>query len=439
MGGRINHEKYENIIMTPELQFILFLVIIISASKIFGHLSRRYLRQPVVLGEILAGVLLGPTALNIFGWPGFAANATQFHAIVNLLAQIGVLLLMFIAGLETDLRQLRRVGRVAFSAAWVGVLVPLVLGVLAALLFGYPIATALFIGVILTATSVSITAQTLLEMKQLHAREGTTILGAAVIDDVLGLIILSFVVAFAAPQAGGAAHAPSGLVELLVALFAQHAASLQVLMTVRVLATMLLMALFFAVSSWIGLFQLRRIMVFVSHLHASYGIITATLLLIFLYALGAQYIGQVAAITGAYLAGLFLSRTRYRARIAHVMHPFSYALFVPVFFMSIGLGANARTLGWGSWGFAGVIILVALLSKILGCGAGARAAGFNTREALRVGIGMMSRGEVGLIVAQIGVTSALLGQQEYAVMIIMVLVTTVATPIFLRLAFQKKE
>lgn len=417
--------------MHHQLLLLLALAIIIVASKIAGHLVRRYLHQPVVFGEILVGLLLGPTAINLFGWPIFHGSADWLLDSINTLGFLGVLLLMFIAGLETDLQQMRRVGKVAFGAATLGVLLPLGVGELTARLFGLPLYGAIFVGAVLTATSVSISAQTLMEINQLRTKEGATILGAAVIDDILGIIVLSFVIAFGA----GRADMQAGLAHTLGNRLAQSLGMPGAAALLQIVLTLLLMGSFFVLAFLFGARWFPRMLAWVERLHASYVIPSTALVVMLLFAFGAEYFGQVAAITGAYLVGLFFARTDYARQVEHAIHPFTYALFVPVFLMSIGLSANMRLLAREQWLFAALITLVAIVTKIVGCGFGARVTGFSTRESLRVGVGMISRGEVGLIVAQVGLSYAVISQQIYAALILMILVTTVATPVLLRLSF----
>jgi len=424
--------------MTQEIQLLLLLAIIVAVSKIAGHLSRRYLHQPVVFGEILAGLLLGPSLLNIFGWPVFhppAADAWRLQDHIQALALVGVLLLMFIAGLETDLAKMRKVGNTALWTAISGVVLPLAGGFIVSRLFGLSVTEAIFIGAVLTATSVSISAQTLMEIGRITSKEGVTIMGAAVIDDILGIIVLSFVIAF------GAAHgAENGHVAALSDLIARPIDGVfsgAAMASANIAVILLLMSAFFALAIFLGLRYLHPVLDWADRLHASYMMPAAALVLVFTFAIGAEYVGKVAAITGAYLVGLFLSRTPYAKRILNDIHPITYALFVPVFFMSIGLGADAHQLQRGDVLFTLVIILLAVLTKIVGCGIGARCTGFTTREAVRVGVGMISRGEVGLIVAQVGLFYQVIDAPKYAVLIIMVLVTTVITPVLLRLAFPR--
>jgi Kef-type K+ transport system membrane component KefB len=420
------------------LQFLLLIAIIIFVSKMAGHLSKRYLKQPVVFGEILAGLIIGPSLLNIFGWPIFMPPDPEYRAFlhhgVNTLAGFGVLLLMFIAGIETNLDQMRSVGKVAFWTAIAGVVFPLGLGTLTARLFGLGLAESIFIGAVLTATSVSISAQTLMELGRFKSKEGMTILGAAVIDDILGIIVLSFVIAFnGAPHGTGThfAKLSDTMATGLGALTGIHApAVLSVMMVV------LLMAIFFAVAIWIASRGFGPLLAVVDRMHASYAVPAFALLLMLLFAVGAEYFGQVAAITGAYIVGIFVARTRFHEKILHAIQPFTYALFVPVFFMSIGLGADIHKMQ-GGWLFTFVIIAVAIITKVFGCGLGALLTGFTRQEATRVGAGMVSRGEVGLIVAQVGLASMVISEAEYAPLVLMVLATTVVTPLLLRLAFPR--
>lgn len=430
--------------MSLELQLLLVLAIIVIAAKIAGHICQRYLNQPVVFGEILMGLLLGPTLINLLGWPIFHGATPEglpvaewLHEHIVSFAQIGVLLLMFIAGLETDLSQLRKVGKSAMVTAILGVAVPLGFGALVTHLFGGSWNEAIFVGTVLTATSVSITAQTLMEIRQLRSVEGVTILGAAVIDDVLGIIILALVIAFGtntALQNAGHESIPKMLANQLIPHFSSLPAPL-----ITVTSTIVCMALFFLLSVLIGRRIFPALMEKVTDLHASHIIPATALVLVFLFAIGAEFLGQVAAITGAYLVGVFLGRTRFKGEIESSIHPFTYAFFVPIFLISIGLPIDIRQLGEGNLIFAIVIILVAIITKVIGCGVGARLTGCGNKQALRIGLGMISRGEVGLIIAQIGLSSRLIDKDIYTTIVLMVLATTVVTPLLLRWSFPHVE
>ena len=407
-------------ILTHSLQVLLLLALIIAAAKLAGALAAR-IHQPAVFGEILVGVVLGPTVLNLLGWPIFAAplDATQPGSlplldVVRDLAQIGVLLLMFVAGLETNLEQMRHVGTVAFWAAFGGVVLPFIGGAALASAFGLPLFwQGIYIGTILTATSVSISAQTLMELGALRSREGSTILAAAVIDDVMGIVVLSIVVALSkASISGGVDGAALGIVFL------------------RLVA-------FFAVAIYAGRW-LPTALRWASDLPASQAMLAAVLVIAFVYGWAAEYVGGVAAITGTYLAGVLVAQTKFKDAIDSGIHALTYAMFVPVFFTSIGLQADARALA-DQVPFATSLILVAIVTKAIGCGVSSRLCGFDNRESVRVGIGMISRGEVGLIVAGYGLAEGLIGREVFSASVLVVLATTMATPPLLRLVFPTHE
>jgi Kef-type K+ transport system membrane component KefB len=406
--------------MSHTLQLLLLLAFFVVAAKLAGAAANR-IGQPAVFGEILIGLLLGPTLLDVLSWPIFRATPgavghglepSSLLATIRDLAEIGVILLMFIAGAETDLDEMKRVGRVALWAAFGGVAFPMLGGAMVAGWFGYPILwQGIFIGTILTATSVSISAQTLIELGALKSKEGSTILGAAVIDDVMGIIVLSIVVALA--RAGGAADL-GGIAFMMVRI-----------------------ALFFAGAILVGR-ALPTIARFADRLEVSQGLLAIVLAVAFAYAWGAEYLGGVAAITGSYLAGLIFAQTRYKKQIDEAIHPLTYSFFVPVFFISIGLQANSRDLGARA-AFAVTLILVAIVTKAFGCGLFARLAGFGTKASLRVGAGMISRGEVGLIVAGYGLANGLIDRDVFSASVVMVLATTMVTPPLLKATFPTRR
>jgi Kef-type K+ transport system membrane component KefB len=372
-----------------------------------------------VFGEILAGLILGPTVLDVLGWPVFGppqavALREEAHllAVVRDLADLGVILLMFVAGLETDLAEMRRVGKVAFWTAFGGVVLPMAGGMATAVLFGLPLYwEGIFIGAILTATSVSISAQTLMEIGALRTREGATILGAAVIDDVMGIIVLSFVVAFARASTGGV---ELGGVALVV----------------------IRMAAYFAIAVAAGRL-LGPVLRWASKLPVTQSVLAAAVVIAFVYAWAAEYAGGIAAITGAYIAGVLIAQTPFKPQIDAGLHPLTYSIFVPIFFIGIGLQANGRELG-DSIGFTVVLLVVAIVTKAVGCGLFSRLLGFSNQESVRVGAGMISRGEVGLIVAGYGLANGLIAQPVFSAAVIMVLVTTMVTPPLLRLTFPRR-
>jgi len=398
------------------LDFLLLLALIVAAAKAGGWLSLRA-GQPAVLGELLAGVVLGPSVLDLLGRGPFAGEAQS--AGVFLLANLGVVLLMFVAGLETDLEQMRRVGKVAVAAGVAGVAAPLLLGLAVTLPFGFDLTRSLFMGIVLTATSVSITVQTLIELGQLSSKEGVTLLGAAVVDDVIALIVLSVFLALTTGGAGPAAEGGGAGGGLGLAAVAGR------------------MALYFAAALLLGRL-VRPLLARAAGAPVSEGLLAATLLLVLLYAWAAEAGGGVAAITGAYLVGVLVGQAGFRHEVEQRLRAFIYALLVPVFFVSIGLQTNARALTPADVPLALAVVAAAIAGKVVGCGGGARLAGFTGREALRIGVGMISRGEVGLIIASIGLATGLLEARGFAIMVIMVLATTVVTPPLLRAVFPRR-
>ncbi len=399
-------------VLSHSLQVVLLLALGVAAAKSAGAFAR-LLHQPSVFGEILVGLILGPTVLNVLGWPMFtsAPGSTSMLDLVRDFAQIGVLLLMFVAGLETDLAQMRRVGKVAFWAAFGGVILPMICGTMTAVWFGLSLYwEAIFVGAILTATSVSISAQTLLEIGALRTREGSTILGAAVIDDVMGIIVLSIVVALARASAVGINSIVLGTVIARVGVYFTIAIALR------------------------GL--LRPTLRWASSLGVSQAVLSAALVIMFLYAWAAEYVGEIAAITGAYLAGVLIAQTEFKKEIDAGIHPLTYSMFVPLFFISIGLQTNARELGPRA-AFTVALVVVAVVAKALGCGLFARLLGFSTMQAVRVGVGMIPRGEVELIIAGYGLANGIIGSDVFSAAVTMVLATTIVAPPLVRLTFPR--
>ncbi len=395
--------------MTPVLQLMVALAILIGAAKLGGWASRR-INQPSVLGELLVGVLLGPTVLNVLHLPFFPDE--HLAETVHQLAEIGVLFLMFYAGLEISLSEMLNAGRVAVLAGVLGVIAPLIFGALVAIPFGYDLQHAIFIGVILTATSVSISAQTLMELNVLGSRSALALLGAAVVDDVLGILVLSLFVALVG-TGGAASSGAAGIAWVLVR-----------------------MTLYLAGAVYLGFWLLPKGVRWASGLHVSEGVLAFVVVTMLLFSYLAEVLGGVAAITGAFIAGVALSRSEFKGQIESGIHALGYGFFVPLFFVGIGLLTNARVISLELLPFVLLITGVAIVTKIVGCGLGGLIGGFSRREALQLGVGMISRGEVGLIVATVGITSGIIGQEVFALTVIVVLVTTLITPLLLRAAFR---
>lgn len=401
--------------MNTSLQILLWIAVVIVTAKLAATAASRF-GLPLVLGELLAGVILGPSLLDIWGqhWLAPAAAGTASVAsIFKVLADIGVVLLMFVAGVETDLTMMRRTVAPAFWAATGGVVLPMAGGYFLARSFGFSIAESVFIGTILTATSVTITAQALMNLDQLRSKVGSTILGAAVIDDVLGLIVLSAVIALA-PQLTHKGDASWSELGLILA---------------RMTLCLLTMGLFGpSLTRW-ALKQAAR-------LHGHHTEVAVALALALLLAFEAQWLGGMAAITGSYLAGLFVAMTPQREKVSQELHPMLNSFFGPVFFVSIGMEVNAWHMG-GRLSFFLLLLAVAILGKVFGCGLGALGHGFARRDSLTVGVGMIPRGEVGLITASLGWTAGLVTRDVYVQVVALVLLTTLITPGLLRCTFPR--
>lgn len=380
------------------------LAVIIIAAKLMG-LAAKKLKAPQVVGQIAAGLLIGPSLL---GWVG----QSEFIAVM---AEIGVVLLMFSAGLETNLRELVKTGPVALSIACAGVFVPLVTGwALYGCFFGFaPFGSdeffkGVFIGTIMTATSVSITVQALRELGHLKGKIGTVIVSSAIIDDVLGIILLTFVIGFKSADAR-----PADVVIKTV------------LFIVFSVAVGLVIYLLFKLLDKRS-FHHRRIPIF-------------GLALCFVMAYSAEKFFGIADITGAYVAGIILCNLRDAEYIAGKMDISSYMLFGPVFFASIGLktsfdGFTVQLL-WFSLAFA----IVAMAAKVIGCGLVAKAWKFSIKDSLKCGVGMMTRGEVALIVAQKGLAVGMVEPKYFTSVILLILMSSVASPILLKVLYRGED
>lgn len=383
------------------IAFFRDLAIIIVSAKICGLLAQK-LKAPQVVGEILAGLFIGPACFGIVGNSDY----------LSLLAEIGVVMLMFGAGLETDLKELMKTGLKALIVACVGVFVPLLGGTLLySCFYGFhKVGTdefyrAVFIGTIMTATSVGITVQTLKELGRLKGTIGTLIMSSAIIDDIIGIIVLTFVIGFKNPD--------SKPVDVVI-----HT------------------GLFIVFSFGVG-FLTYYIFKFIDkrHPHQRRIPILGLALCMFLAFAAEEYFG-IADITGAYVAGLILCSLKDSEYIARKVDINSYMIFGPVFFASIGLnttfdGFTAELLIF-SLGF----VLVALLTKVIGCGLTAKIMRFGFKDSLKVGVGMMTRGEVALIVAKKGLSVEMLDPKYFASVILLIIVSSILTPIILKLLYR---
>lgn len=378
------------------MDIVLMLLIVLTATKLAGDLTVR-LGQPSVLGKLIVGIILGPAVL------GWVTNGE----IVRDMAEVGVILLMFIAGLETDLEQLKQNWKASVAVAVGGIILPFIGGYLGGTMLGMDQGQSLFIGLLLCATSVSISVQTLKDLGQLSSREGTTILGAAVVDDVLVVILLAFMLSFL-----GAGT---------------EQASLGWIVGKKVI--------FFAGAIAAGIFAVPLLMRWLAPLKVSEAVISAALIICFAFSYAAEQLG-VAGIIGAFAAGIAISQTGFKQEVEHRLEPIAYGIFVPVFFVSVGLEVTFAGLGQHI-GFMLLFSLIAIATKLFGCMLGARMTGFGRRSAFGIGSGMVSRGEVALIIATAGLEGALFDPALFTPLVIVIIVTTLVTPPMLKLAFRQ--
>jgi Kef-type K+ transport system membrane component KefB len=374
-----------------ELQMSLLLAVALA-----GHLLSGLVRQPAVVGQILAGLIVGPSVLGWITYTTFVAN----------IAHLGAIVLLFVVGLEFRARDLAAVR--PFVIAIAGIVVPWLAGYLVARWFGFDTSRALLIGVALSATSIAITADTLRELGRLKAPEAKLIIGAAVIDDVLALLALSLT-----DQLG------HGIVEPLAI----------TLMAVKAV-------LFISVGAWLGQILLLRLSEKIDRSalaeRSPEFIFVLGLLTAFVYALAAEFLG-LSAIVGAFVAGVVFEGIHVnKSRSVHIGAEYVRASFGAVFFVSLGVLADMRTLGMDTLIFAGALTLVAFLSKLIGCGLSARATGIATKESLIIGVGMAPRGEVAMVIALLALNRGIIEQPAYVALVLMALVTTLVVPILLR-------
>lgn len=384
-------------------EFLFDLALILISTKLFGLITKK-VRMPQVVGALVAGVILGPAVLNVL-------SETEF---IQKLAELGVIVLMFTAGLETDINQLKKTGKASFIIAVLGVIIPLVGGFFIANIFnkGNDVNTILqnvFIGIILTATSVSITVETLKEMGKLKTRAGNAILGAAIIDDILGIIALTITTSLADP-------------------------SINVIM---VLAKIVMFFIFAGLAGY--LFHWAFIKLDERYQRDLRRFVIFAFVFCLLLSFSAEEFFGVADITGAFIAGLVISDSNRSNYLNSRFETLSYMLLSPIFFASIGIKVQLTAMTKTIFIFAILLLIVAILSKIFGCALGAKLCKYSNREAIQIGTGMISRGEVALIVANKGIAMGLMLPEFLAPVVIVVVVTTIVTPILLKVVFNNKS
>lgn len=390
-------------------KFVLDLALILLSTKILGLLTRRF-NLPQVVGALLAGLFLGPAMLNFISETDYIKNT----------AEIGVIILMFLAGMETDINELKKSGKSSFFIALLGVIIPLLGGFCTAYLFNKPgviqsdaeasiFLQNMFIGVILTATSVSITVETLRELGKLKTTSGNTILGAAIIDDILGIIALTIITSIKDDS-------------------------------VNLWFVLLKIIGFFVFAAVAGIIFIKLYKKWSESAHKN---LHRHVIITFVFCLSMSYIAEkwfgVADITGAFIAGLIVSCTQKTQYLASKFDILSYLYLSPIFFANIGLQVHLPSMNTSIIVFSVALVLVAILTKVIGCGVGAKVCGYKNHQCVKIGIGMISRGEVALIVASKGAAMGMLASNFLGPIVIVVIITTVITPILLKFTFKEKK
>lgn len=385
------------------MEFLGTLCLVLITTSLAGHFSRR-IGIPAVIGQLLVGILIGPAVL---GW-------VHNNAFMHTFSEIGVIILMFIAGLESDLGMLKKYFKPALAVAFSGVVFPVVLIYFFGKLFHFSFEQAIFLGVTFSATSVSISVEVLKELKRLKSKEGTTILGAAVIDDIISVIILSVLVS----MFSNVAKAQGG----------HHSSNLWM--------SFLLDALYFVVIFFLFEWIAPKMMRLGEHLKVASSVTLMSIVLCLGMAWLAEQVG-LSDVVGAFFAGVAIAQTPYKQEVDSNIEPIGYAVFIPMFFVSIGLNMTFKGF-FDDLVFIVSLTILALITKWLGCGLGAKVLGMNYDSMNIIGSGMVSRGEMALIIAQIGYEAHLLSSEYYSGVIFVIILTTLAAPFMLKAAIKRQ-
>ncbi|KOY77671.1 Na(+)/H(+) antiporter [Apilactobacillus kunkeei] len=370
------------------MAYILSISIILLTALLTGKIFSKIILPPVV-GQLVAGIIIGPAILNI---------VKPTH-LISSLAELGVILLMFIAGLESDLKLLKRYFKPSIVVAIMGIIFPVVGIFYTSKLFALSNIESLFIGVIFAATSVSISVAVLKSMNALNTKSGVTILGAAVADDILSILLLSVVITF---TNGGSAQGNPNIILLI------------------------LMQIGFFIFVWILFILVNK---FKIKLNRTLAPIVGLIVCLSLSAL-AEHV-QISAITGAFFAGVLIGQTKYKESVNRQMNQFGNLLFIPIFFVNVGLNMNISGIVENASLFI-VLSIAAIITKFSGAYLGSRFFKFNRLSAAEIGVGMISRGEVGLIIAEIGLKNNLISANYYSTIIASIILTTILAPLLLK-------
>ncbi len=372
-----------------DYSFILDISIILFCTKIFSLMSKS-LHLPGVVGALISGIMLGPAFLGI-------VHESEY---IELFAQIGVILIMFNAGIETDLKNLTSGLKKTLVIVFGNITIPLVVGILLGFALNFNIASSIFLGILLTATSMSISAETLNEFKQINSPSGNAILSTAILDDLIGVIFLTFIIALTGDG------------------------------STSILKTLVNFILFFAFAYFSGLFANKIIHYVEVKFGKTHRVSLFSLAYCFLLSYIADYFG-IAGITGAYLAGLFLSDIKLSHYIESKTEVLSYLLFSPIFFASIGLKAELPEINFTFILISTIFVISAILAKTIGAGLFAFIAKYSKKDSLRIGLGMVPRGEVTLIMASTGLAANLIPNYIFSITVIIVIATSLIAPILM--------
>ena len=383
-----------------QMRFLGMLSVILLATLIGGQFSAR-LKLPAVVGELLAGIIVGPAVLNL----------VQPTGIIKVFSDIGVIFLMFLAGLDSDLKILKKLLRSSVLVAGFGMIVPIIIAYMTGILFAFSQVESLFLGLTFSATSVSISVAVLQEMGRLEGKEGMTILGAAVADDLLSILLLSIVSGLTGVSEPGLNKDK----DLILSLLTQAA--------------------FLILLVFVSVYVIPRLINLSQRLTLPVPETLVAMIIVVLASWGAEKVG-LSNVIGAFFAGLALHRTSAQKTLKKNFTVIGYSSFIPIFFVSIGLDMSIKGI-LNDFILFFVLVIGSVFSKLVGAGLGAKVAGFSNSSALLVGTGMVSRGEMALVVAQMGLTNHLLAPAAYSTVIGAIIMTTVVSPFLLKWSISK--
>ncbi len=380
-----------------EYKYLLDIGLIILVVKIFTMITQK-IKMPKVLGGLIAGIVLGPAVLNI----------VQNSTILEALSKFGIILIMFLAGMETSIKKFISNSNKYVIIATIGVIVPLIMGTICSLIYAQDIKTNLFFGAVITATSVSITVETLIEMKKIKSSVGLAILGAGVVDDIIGILFLTIIM-------------NSG--NLQITTFA--------IMIIKIL-------LFFGMALILGLLFFKVFEKIEEKDTKTEQMPTYSIAFALILAYIAEIMG-VSGIIGAYIAGLVIGNTEKGRKVRKKLDLIVHMIFSPIFFASVGLNLTTLNFSKTVWIFIILFTAITIISKIIGNGLGARICGYSKEKAIQIGIGMATRGEVALIMANEAKKINLINEEIFSIVIITVMLVTLITPVLLHYSFERKN